>query len=443
MLWYTLLCAWRSVRSTPWLSLVAIVGLALGVAVPTTLISLRHVFAKDPIPSRSHLLYTVRVDNWDANSEFFGVDPGDPPKHIAYRDMVGLMESDIPVGETGIASATVFVFPDDPNLRPFQAMARLCHADFFSMFQAPFLYGSGWSSDDDRRATRVVVLKKETNDRLFGGENSIGRTLRLGTRDFTVVGVLDTFRPLPQSYDIINNGMGEPRDLFVPFDLVLESELGFTQFGDTDGWGNQQFDTRADYVKQGEFNWIQYWVQLRPGEDGAYRDWVDGYAMNQKTLGRFPRELNNRVHPLMEWMQVRGVVPDEIDGVIAIGLLFMIVCCLNLMGLLLAKFLSKSGVLGVHRALGASRSAVFLQRLAECALIGIVGGALGALLSGLSLRLMNAAFPPRVVAAEALVVDGYALFVAVLLALAAGVASGLYPAWRACRVAPAIQLKVN
>jgi putative ABC transport system permease protein len=443
MVWYTLLSAWRSVRSTPWLSLVAILGLALGVAVPTTLISLRHVFAKDPIPSKSHLLYNVRVDNWDANSEFFGVDPGDPPKHIAYRDMTGLMESDIPEGQTGIASATVFVFPDDQNLRPFQAMVRLCHADFFPMFQTPFLYGSGWSSDDDRRATRVVVLKKETNDRLFGGEDSVGRTLHLGTRDFTVVGVLDAFRPLPQYYDIINNGMGEPRDLFVPFDLILEQELGLTQFGDTDGWGNTQFDSMVDYVKQAEFNWIQFWVELPPERLTAYRDWVDGYAINQKALGRFPRELNNRVHPLMEWMLVRGVVPEGIGGVIAIGLLFMVVCCMNLMGLLLAKFLSRAGVLGVHRALGASRAAVFLQRLAECGLIGVIGGALGALLAGLALRIMNAAFPPRTVAAEALVVDGYALVVAVLLALAAGVASGLYPAWRACSVAPAIQLKLN
>jgi putative ABC transport system permease protein len=47
------------------------------------------------------------------------------------------------------------------------------------------------------------------------------------------------------------------------------------------------------------------------------------------------------------------------------------------------------------------------------------------------------------VAEGVLVVDGYALAVALCLAIAAGIAAGVYPAWRACRIAPAIQLKVN
>jgi putative ABC transport system permease protein len=440
---YTLQLAWRSVRATPWLSLVAVVGLAIGIAVPTTLISIRHVFARNPIPHKSDVLFNVRVDNWDPDSQFFGIKPGDPPKHITYRDMVGLMESDIPVGETGVASALVFVFPDKPSERPYQAMARLCHADFFRMFDVPFRYGSGWSRQDDADRARVVVLNGETNERLFAGEDSVGRTVRLGGHDYTVIGVLGTFRPLPQYYDVINNVMGEPRDLFVPFELILDEELGFSHRGDTDAWGSSDYETRLDFVKLGEFNWIQYWVELEPDDIGAYRDWVDGYTLSQKELGRFPKPLNNRVTPVMEWLEVRDMVPQEINGLVVIGLLFLVVCCLNLLGLLLAKFLARSGVLGVHRALGASRAAVFMQRLAECGLIGVAGGVLGALLAAVSLRALGAAIPARNVAEGVLVVDGYALAVALLLAVAAGIAAGLYPAWRACRVAPAIQLKIN
>jgi putative ABC transport system permease protein len=163
----------------------------------------------------------------------------------------------------------------------------------------------------------------------------------------------------------------------------------------------------------------------------------------QKELGRFPKPLNNRLTSVMEWMRVRDVVPQEINGLIAIGMLFLVVCCLNLLGLLLAKFLARAGVLGVHRALGASRGAVFLQRLTECALIGVIGGVVGAGLAALSLRLINAAIPSRSVADGALVVDGYALTVALVLAVLAGVAAGFYPTWRACRIPPAMQLKVN
>ncbi len=444
MVLYTLRLAWRSVRSTPWLTLVAVAGLAVGIAVPTTLISIRYVFARNPIPDKSDELFNVRVDNWDPGSQFFDIKPGDPPKHIAYRDMVGLMESDIPVGETGIASASVFMFPDNPSERPYQAMARLCHADFFSMFEVPFAYGGGWSRQDDRDHAHVVVLNRDTNERLFGGADSVGRTVRLGEHDFTVVGVLDAFRPLPQYYDVINNAMGDPRDVFVPFDLVLDQELGLNLRGDTDSWGSySDYESPLDFAKRGEFNWIQYWVELERGDVEAYRHWVDSYVLTQKEFGRFPKPLNNRVTPVMEWLEVRDMVPQQVNGLVIIGLLFLVVCCLNLLGLLLAKFLARSGVLGVHRALGASRAAVFSQRLAECALIGVAGGFIGALLAAIALRVVNATLPTGRIASGVLAVDGYALTVALALAVVAGVAAGLYPAWRACRVAPAIQLKVN
>lgn len=237
--------------------------------------------------------------------------------------------------------------------------------------------------------------------------------------------------------------MGNPRDIFVPFDLVLEEELGLNHFGDTDSWGNSDFGNRVDYVKQAEFTWIQYWVELEPDSVASYRDWVDAYVMEQKQLDRFPKPLNNRVTPVMEWLRVREMVPQQINGIVGIGILFLVVCCLNLVGLLLAKFLARSGVLGVHRALGASRAAVFLQRLVECVLIGVIGGVFGAFLASLSMRLISASIPARIVAKNVLVVDGYALAVALCLAIVAAIAAGLYPAWRACRVAPAIQLKIN
>lgn len=443
MIGYTLKLAWRSIVATPWLTAVAVVGIALGVAVPTTLISLRHVFARDPIPAKSDVLFNVRVDNWTPDEQFFDIRPGDPPKHITYRDMAGLMELDGPVGETGVASATTFVFPDDSSLRPFRAVARLCHSDFFPMFDVPFEYGGGWSHDDDRDRSQVVVLSRATNQRLFGGRDSVGETVRLGTRRLTVVGVIGDFRPIPQYYDVINNAMGKPRDLFLPFDLVFDEGLGLSQVGDNDSWGSYDYTSREDLLRQAEYNWIQYWVELPPDGLAAYRDAVDGYVLEQKALGRFPKPLNNRVTPLMEWLRVRQVVPDGSGAMVVIGLLFLLVCCLNLIGLMLAKFMARAGALGVHRALGASRGTVFLQRLLECELVGLAGGLLGSGLAVVALRLCNRAFPERSISAGVLVVDGYALAVAVVLALAAGLASGLYPAWRACRVAPAIQLKIN
>jgi putative ABC transport system permease protein len=113
------------------------------------------------------------------------------------------------------------------------------------------------------------------------------------------------------------------------------------------------------------------------------------------------------------------------------------------MGLLLGKFLSRSGVLGVHRALGASKASVFYQRLLECELVGVIGGVAGVALAALALRLLSTVMPSFIMPADLFQVDGFSLVVALGLALLAGLASGLYPAWRACRIAPAIQLKLQ
>lgn len=443
MLLYYLRLAAKSALATPALTALTVGAMALGIAVPTALISIYHVFAQNPIPEKSDRLFNVRVESWETESEFFDVLPGDPPKHITYRDMRGLTRSDIPEHRSGIAAATIFVFPEDKALKPFRGVAQLVHADFFPMFDVPFRYGGGWTRQADESRDHVIVLSQDGNQKLFGGENSVGRRLRLGDQEFTVIGVLDRYEPTPQYYDVINNSMGKPRELFLPFDLIRDQGLGLVRTGDADGFGNFDPNDPNAFFDASEITWIQYWVELDPARRADYARFVDDYAMEQKKLGRFPRPLNNRVTPLMEWMKVRGVVPPATVGLVVISLLFLAVCCFNLTALLLGKFLAKSGVLGVHRALGAPRSSVFLQRLLECELVGVLGGVSGTLLAAGALVLINKWMPAGFARADLFGADGYSLAVALGLALVAGLLSGVYPAWRACRIPPALQLKVQ
>jgi putative ABC transport system permease protein len=443
MIGYYLRLAVKSVMRTPALSAFTVLGIGIGVAVPTAMISIHHAFARNPIPEKSDLLFNVRVDSWDPNSQFFDVRPGDPPKHITYRDMKGLMASDVPRYETGIASAQIFVFPEDETLQPYRGTIRLCQADFFPMFDVPFAYGGPWSREVDTTLEHVIVLSKASNERLFGGRDSVGETVRLGTQSFRVIGVLDDFRPTPQYYDVINNAFGLPRDFFLPFDFIRDRALDLERIGDSDSWGSFDRDDPDALYDASEFTWIQYWVELEPDRVAEYHDWVDAYTLAQKELGRFPRPLNNRVTPLMEWMAVREVARPEVKAMVIISLLFLVVCCLNLAGLLLGKFLGLSGVVGVHRAMGASRRAIFFQRLVESELVGLLGGLVGLGLAVLALRILDHALPSALIASGFFKLDTFMLMVAVALALAAGVLSGVYPSWRACRVAPAMQLKLQ
>ncbi|KAI1691050.1 ftsX-like permease family domain-containing protein [Ditylenchus destructor] len=110
---------------------------------------------------------------------------------------------------------------------------------------------------------------------------------------------------------------------------------------------------------------------------------------------------------------------------------FLGVCLVNTVGLLLAKFLRRSGEIGVRRALGASRGQIFLQCLVEAGAVGVVGGVLGI---GLALLGLYAVRQQRWDYAKLAQLDGSMLLLALGLTLLASIAAGFLPAWRAMQV---------
>src|SRR5712691_464537 len=179
LLLHNLRVAWKSLRRNTLLTTLIISGIALGIGISTTFAAVRHSFARDPIPQKSRVLYYVRLDSWDPLNPYPGDDPTRPPTQITYRDMVEIMRSKIPARQGGMFKTNLYVYPDAKAGRPFRDMVRLCFADFFPMFDVPFLYGSGWDARADAGPEAVVVLSREMNDRLFGGVNSVGKTVRV------------------------------------------------------------------------------------------------------------------------------------------------------------------------------------------------------------------------------------------------------------------------
>jgi putative ABC transport system permease protein len=313
----------------------------------------------------------------------------------------------------------------------------MCFSDFFTMFDVPFQYGTGWGASADQSPEPVVVIDAETNRKLFGGENSVGRTLRLDNRDFTVVGVLDEWRPLIHFYDVNNNPFEEPEAIYMPFNFVEPYEIRTA--GNTNGWkfypGNEFKD-----LLQSENMWLQLWVQLdEAAQQDEYRSFLDAYTLEQRKSGRFQRPINNKIWPVMEWLDREQVVPDQAKIMLIIGILFLVVCSVNLIGILLGKFLARAPEVGVRRALGASRTSVFLQHVVECEMIGLIGGAVGMGLSVLVLRVLNRWFDGQF----NFQLDLNMVLAATALSLVAGLIAGLYPSWRICRVQPATYLKIQ
>jgi putative ABC transport system permease protein len=438
MLGYQIWMAWKSLRRNPVLSSLVIAGIALGIAVSTTFVTTYYVMAQNPIPHKSDQLFYVQVDNWEPNNPWRAEKPDEPPDQLNYRDAMALMESDIPTYKSAMFKAHLTVHPDADGQRPFRSMARLTFGDFFPMFDVPFVYGGGWGKAADEGPDPVVVLDAEINQRLFGGENSVGRTVRIEDRDFTVVGVLARWDPHPKFYDLTNATFAEPEAIYMPFHFAEAMEIQTA--GNTNGW---KFEPGNEYqdLLQAETLWIQMWAQLDDStQRAAYASYMDAYVEEQQRLGRLQRPLNNRLRPVMEWLDANEAVPPQARTLLIIGVLFLIVCSVNLIGILLGKFLARAPEVGVRRALGASRRSVFLQHLVECEVVGVIGGLAGILLSIPTLRVINRMFFPNI---ELFSLDGNMVVAGLVLALLAGLLAGLYPAWRICRLPPAIHLKLQ
>src|SRR5262249_9502797 len=436
--------AWKSLKRNRALSVLIVSGIALGIAVSTTFATVRHSFAKDPVPGKSAVLYYVRMDSWDPAKPYPGPDPTLPPTQLTYRDFSDIIKSDIPVRQSGLFRPGLYVFPDEKVSRPFRELIRLCQSDFFPMFGVPFRYGSGWDKKADAGPEPVIVLSEEMNDKLFGGGNSLGKTRRNGGGHFRVTGVMARWEPSVKIYDLTQNPIDKPENIYMPFNFLKPMQL--RTFGNTDGWGSSGGLSGFDGFLQSETCWIQMWVELPDKAAlGRYKDFLTAYVLEQKKHGRFQRPVNNRVSTPQEWMKDQRVVPAETTAMLIVSLLFLAVCAVNLVGLLLGKFLARAGEVGVRRALGASRADIFLQHVVECELIGVVGGAIGLLLSFAALAALNAWLKTTVVNPRAAFfhLDVPMVLLSVGLSLAAGLAAGLYPAWRTCRLSPAVHLSLQ
>jgi len=434
MLSYLLRIAAKSLKRNPILSALIVCGIGLGIAVSTTFMTTYHLMSSNPIPHKSDSLYYVEMDNWDPARGWNDDKPGAVPNQITYRDMIEIMKSDIPTHQGGSFKGSLYVYPPPGVARPFKVMARMCFSNFFVLFDTPFQYGSSWPRSADKGPEQVIVLDYETNQKIFGGQDSVGKTVRVEDRDFVVTGVLKPWQPQPKYYDPHNGAFEKPEQIYLPFEFLRPWEL--YSAGNTSGWGN--FGPNFKEYLAAEAVWIQMWVQLdSQKQKEAYRDFLNAYVNSQKKLGRMLRPTNNKLLPVMEWLKEEHVVPEEATSLMLISLLFLVVCALNLIGILLGKFLARAPEIGVRRALGASKRAIFLQHIIECELVGILGGVLGVLLSLLGLRAINKLFEINF----RFHLDVKMVAAAAGLALVAGLIAGLYPAWRICSIQPAVYLK--
>ncbi|MCO5095297.1 ABC transporter permease [Denitratimonas tolerans] len=435
---YYLKLALRSLRRHPVLTVLMVLSIAVGIGAAMTTLTVMHLLSGDPLPGRSQHIFYPQVDALSTDRA-----RRQPPDMLDYTSAMDLWRAQRADRQALVNDSRIKLQAPDTGHPSLMTTMLSTHADFFPMFAVPFAFGGAWTAEDDERHARVAVISADLNEKLFGGDNSVGRTLRIRDAEVRIVGVLAPWRPSPQFHTLAGGNFSQgdtasfydtPEDVMVPFQTGLEINDGhFAQFT------CNALPATPGSLQNTDCVWLQLWVELDSNAKVAdYRRFVTDYAAQQKALGRMPFPENARLLSLMEWLDYNRVVPRDVRLQSWLALAFLLVCLFNTVGLLLAKFMRRGGEIGVRRALGASRRSIFAQCLTEAGLTGVIGGAFGLLLTLLGLWAVRR---QPVEYADLIHLD-MPMFVATFaLALAASGIAGLFPALRASRIAPAMQLK--
>lgn len=431
MFGYYFQLALRSFKRNKVLTALMVLAIALGIGASMTTLTVFYILSGDPMPGKSQNLYYVQMDPQSMDGYTAGEEPEEQVTRFDAEALLREKKGDRQALMTGGGAS---IEPEKQGLSPFVVDARYTSADFFPMFDAPFAFGQGWTATEDEGQGRVAVISKKLNEKLFDGGNSVGKSIRMDQNEFRVIGVLDEWRPTPRFYDLNSDRYGEVEQVFLPFSTAVGLKMG--RNGSMNCWGDSQGDETG---VNAPCTWMQYWVQLDSADKFAsYKQYLTNYSDQQRRAGRFERPTNIRLRNVMEWLEFKRVVPNDVRLQTWLAFGFLLVCLINTVGLLLAKFMRRSSEIGVRRALGASKAAIFAQALVEAGTVGLAGGVLGlglALLGLWAVRQQPASY------AELAHLDPLMLATTFLLAILASVLAGLLPAWRACQVTPAIQLK--
>lgn len=416
-------------KANPVITALMVLAMAMGIAACTTTLTVLHVLSGDPLPGRSALLFHPQLEPRPANGAHT-----EPPDDMAWIDAMALLASAPARQQAAMASAELPVHPLDSGARAFNVGVRTTTRGFFDLFRPPMLVGSGWSSDDDARHARVTVLSSALATRLFGTNSPIGKTLRLRDVDFSVVGVMADWRPVPRFYDLGGGGYSRADDVYIP--LSTSRDMAVQATGAVTCWGS---DFDPVHLDRAPCAWLQVWVELDgAAEVAAYRDFLSRYSIDQQTAGRFQQPPNIRLRSLDEWLAFKQVVPDDATLLVWLAFGFLLICVANTSGLLLSKFLRRSGEMTVRRALGARRRDIFFQVLVEAALVGVLGGLFGILLSIFGVLVVRR---QPVEYAELALLDLPMVVAGLVVTLAASTLAAILPAVLASRSSMSIQLK--
>jgi putative ABC transport system permease protein len=389
--------ALRQLRKAPGFACAAVVILSLGIGGTSAIFSVLNpvLFAPLPYPHASRIM-TI----WYSGSDGERI----PQAFNTYREVAERNRS---------FEALAVMKPWQPALsggdQPERLDGQRVSAAYFRVLGVPVALGRDFQpSDDVLNGPKVVILSNGLWQRRFGGDLEIlAHEIRLDDQPYTVIGVM------PATFE---NVLSPAAEAWTP----LQYDTGNVSSPEAREWGHH----------------LRMIGRLRAGigRDRARSDlaWIAATPVPEFPRPSFVSLRHGFSVDLLQDDVTRGVKPALL-AVFGAVILVLLIACVNVTNLVLARAARRQAEIAMRVALGAPPQRVMRQLVTESLLLALIGGILGMLLTELGIRLLVTLSPAGLPRLSAIHLDGTVFAFASVVTLLVGIVVGLIPAWQVSR----------
>ena len=415
--------ALRTLFKTPFVTIVAIVSLALGIGANAAIFSLFNEVLLRALPvQQPDRLVNLGAPDPKPGSQSCG-QAGDCDLVFSYPMFRDLERAQTVF--TGIAAHVIFGANLAYSGQTMNGQGVLVSGSYFPVLGVQPALGRLIGPGDDRTPgeTPIVVLSHAYWQNRFASDpNVLNQTMIVNGHTMTIVGVA------ARGFD--GTTLGVKPEIFVP--ITMRESM-------SPGW--KGFDDRRTY-------WAYLFARLRPGVsieqaraslDPQYHAIVNDVeaplqkGMSPQALARFKAKPITLEPGSRGQSSVSGEARIPLTLLLGVTAFVLLIACANIANLLLARSAARAGEMAVRLSLGASRRQLIAQLLLESCLLAAFGGVAGVLVARWTLDLIASLLPADATASLHMQIDATAMLFAAALALGTGLLFGLFPALHSTR----------
>ena len=393
--------ALRVLAKQPLFTAIVVLTFALGIGANTAVFSVVNAVLLRPLPFHEPQ-NLVALGEFDTREK---ADPGTEIESISYLDYVDWRDQTKVFEHVAVYTNQSVSTLTDGN-QATHVQGESVSADLFRLLGVQPMLGRTFLPKEDEPGNYVVILSYELWQRQFGGDRGIvGRNVTLDGKQFQIIGVMPPRFTYPLRFS-------NPPELWISMSTLRSTD-----------------DGSQPMTEQRDNSFFQCVARLKPGVSIRQAQAnIDTITANWHQ--QYPQTINAGAKVIPELTAMVGNTRSALFMLCTMAGCVLLVACVNVANLLLARSLSRNREISIRAALGAGRRHYIRQLLIESILLGAVGGFAGLLLAIWGIDLLKA-FLPSIPRINEISPDPRVLAFTACISIGVGVVAGLLPAWRA------------